>query len=258
MVHLFGYIFGSVILVSLISIIGVISLLFKTNKLQKALLFMVSFSAGALLGDVFIHLIPEIVHETGFDIITSLYILIGILFFFALEKFIHWHHCHSTGECDVHGHEHSYKNPHSLAIMNLVGDGFHNLIDGMIIGVSYMLSIPVGIATTIAVILHEIPQEIADFGVLLHAGLSRTKALLFNFLSAILAIVGAAIALVLGNYVENITHILVPLTIGGFIYIAGVDLIPELHKLNTTKMSIMQLLGLVLGILVMLLLLLAG
>ena len=247
------YIIGSVILVSVVSLIGIAGLLFSKKDLSTVLLFLVSFAAGALLGDVFIHLLPESVETYGIGISTSIYILLGILFFFGLEKFIHWRHCHTTGECDIHGHE---RHPHGLAIMNLVGDGFHNLIDGVIIGASYLLSIPVGIATTIAVILHEVPQEVGDYGVLLHAGLSKAKALMFNFFTALLAVFGAVIAILLSSWVENLTNVLILITAGGFIYIAGTDLIPELHKQNTTKISILQLLGIILGIGVMLLLLL--
>lgn len=252
MVQEIAYIFGSVILVSIVSFIGVLSLLFTKRDLTNILLFLVSFSAGALLGDVIIHLLPEVVEEYGFSVYISLFVLLGIVIFFALEKFLHWRHCHHTGECEVHDHG---RHPHSLAVMNLVGDGLHNLIDGIIIGASYLLSIPVGIATTIAVLLHEVPQELGDFGVLLHAGLSKTKALLFNFLSATLAILGAVIAIVLNKYSSDISFFLIPLAAGGFIYIAGVDLIPELHKSNELKTSLMQLFGMILGIAVMLLLL---
>lgn len=251
------YIFASVVIVSLASLIGIAGFLFRKKKIDTIILFLVSFSAGALLGDTFIHLLPEQVNEYGFGVNTALYILLGILIFFSLEKFIHWRHCHQTDECDIHDHEHS-RHPHSLAIMNLVGDGFHNLIDGMIIAASYMLSVPVGIATTVAVLLHEVPQELGDFGVLIHSGISKSKALLLNFFSALIALVGAGIAIIASNYITNINAILIPLTAGGFIYIAGTDLIPELHKDNTTKMSILQLLGIVAGISVMLLLLVVG
>lgn len=247
------YIFGSVLLVSMISLIGIITFVFSKKGISKILLFLVSFSAGALLGDAFIHLLPEVADTYGFGLKTALLILCGILMFFSLEKFVHWRHCHHSEGCDIHE-----RHPHSLAIMNLVGEGFHNLIDGMIIAASYLLSVPLGIATTIAVLLHEIPQEIGDFGILLHAGYSKLKALLYNFFSALIAVVGATIAIIANNYVSNINSILLPLTIGGFIYIAGTDLIPELHKENTLKSSFVQLFGLILGISIMLLLLVVG
>ena len=142
--------------------------------------------------------------------------------------------------------------------MNLVGDGFHNLIDGLIIGGSYLVSIPLGITTSIAVLFHEIPQEIGDFGVLLRGGFKRSRALLFNLLSASVAILGAILALVLANYIPDLTKFLIPFTIGGFIYIATADLIPELHKESVPLRSILSLVSLILGILVMLLLLFLG
>tara|TARA_Y100000310_G_C20670287_1_gene809899 strand:- start:2143 stop:2775 length:633 start_codon:yes stop_codon:yes gene_type:complete len=210
---------------------------------------MISFSAGALLGDVFIHLLPEVVKEKGFTLQISLWIIGGIGLFLVVEKIIHWRHCHIPTTKD---------HPHPFAIMNLFGDGVHNLLDGLIIGISYFISIPVGIATTVAVIFHEIPQEISDLGVLLHGGFSRFKALCINFLTALMAILGAAIALIIGNSAESLIPIIIPLAAGGFIYIAGADLIPELHKEVKIKRSLLQLISFALGVFVMILLLNLG
>lgn len=140
--------------------------------------------------------------------------------------------------------------------MNLIGDGLHNLTDGMVIAGSYYVSIPIGIATTLAVIFHEIPQEIGDFGVLLHAGFSKTKALFFNFISALAAVIGAVIVLLVGIKFNNFEVFIIPFTAGGFIYIASSDLIPELHKETKPWKSFAQLIGIVLGILIMFALLL--
>lgn len=240
------YTIVSVLIVSVISFVGVITLLIKVKNLNKILLYLVSFAAGALLGDVFIHLIPELIEENLFNLKTSFLILGGILLFFIIEKIVHWQHCHVPQNG---GHEHPF------VVTNLVGDGVHNFIDGLIIGASYIVNIPLGIATTIAVIFHEIPQEIGDFGVLLHGGFSKSKALWFNFLSALTAVAGGLIA-VLASGITPITDYLIPLAIGGFIYIAGSDLIPELHKNFETKKSIFQILALIAGITVMSLLLL--
>ena len=139
--------------------------------------------------------------------------------------------------------------------MSLVGDSIHNLIDGVIIAAGYLASLPAGIATTIAVILHEIPQEMGDFGVLLHGGFTKKKALLVNFGTALTAFVGAIIALSLGNIMENITLYLIPFAAGGFIYIAGSDLIPELHQQESAKQSLIQIGTFLLGVAVMFLLL---
>ena len=140
---------------------------------------------------------------------------------------------------------------HPFVFTNLFGDGLHNFIDGLIIGASYLASVPIGIATTVAVILHEIPQEIGDFGVLIHGGFSKSKALFFNFFSAVTAVLGAVVALVVSSSIENITMFLIPFAAGGFIYIAGSDLIPELHKEVKIKNSLLQLLFFVLGLIVM-------
>ena len=166
------YIFGSVALVSILSVVGILALLLKKKQLNSILLLLVAFSAGALLGGALLHLIPEASHHDGFTTEIALYILTGILIFFILEKIIHWHHCHNV-DCSEHKHH--------LGTMNLVGDGLHNFIDGALIAGSYMVSIPLGIATTIAVILHEIPQEIGDFGVLVYSGMKPKKALFYNF-----------------------------------------------------------------------------
>jgi zinc and cadmium transporter len=241
------YPLASVFIVSIISFAGVLTLAIKDENLKKILLYLVSFSAGALFGDAFIHLLPQIVGEMGFGLGISLYVLLGIVVFFILEKIVHWHHYH---------YPHTKEQIHSFAITNLVGDGFHNFIDGLIIGASYLLSVPVGVATTIAVVLHEIPQEIGDFGVLLHGGFTKSKALLFNFLTALTAVLGAIVAIVLSTQVKNLTIILIPFAAGGFIYVAGSDLIPELHKEVKIKKSVLQLIAFILGIVVMMALLL--
>ena len=232
----------SVFIVSVLSLVGIFTLAVKKDNLEKVLLFFVSFSAGALFGGAFFHLLPEAVEEYGFTVEISLYLILGILLFFILEKFIHWRHCHIPT---------SKQHPHPVAFMNLVGDGLHNLIDGMIIGGAYLASFPLGIATTVAVILHEIPQEIGDFGVLLHAGLSKAKALFFNFLSALTALIGVVISLLIGANLDGYLLFLLPITAGGFIYIAGSDLIPELHKECKASKSFIQLMFLVFGVLVM-------
>ncbi len=259
MINSWTYTLISVLIVSLISFVGALGLILTKDILRKVLIYFVSFAAGTLFGDAFIHLLPEVVEETGFTFTISFSILFGIVFMFIVEKMIHWHHCHH-GTVKKHDCEHDVLKQHKLhpqpfALMNLLGDAVHNFIDGLIIGASYLISIPAGIATTIAVILHEIPQELGDFGVLLHGGFTKRKALWFNFITALTAVLGAVVALLLEKYVEHITLFLVPFAVGGFIYIAGADLIPELHKDTSTKKSILQIIMFVLGILVMVLLL---
>ena len=234
----------SVIIVSLISLIGVLTLSMSTEKLKKILIYFISFSAGALFGDAFLHLLPDVVEKNGFTLTISISVLIGIIIFLFLEKIIHWRHCHATNDTKNHIHPFAYT--------NLIGDALHNFIDGLIIAASYIVSIPVGIATTLAVILHEIPQEIGDFSVLIHAGFSKGKALFMNFLTALTAIIGALVGLWLTGKVEGIVSLLIPLAAGGFIYIAGSDLIPELHKHSENfKKSFLQFVMFLTGILVM-------
>ncbi len=246
----FLYALLSVLIVSLVSFSGAFVLALKEKTLKKILLYLVSFSAGALLGDAFFHLLPETVESLGFGVEVSVYVLLGIVFSFLIETFIHWRHCHipSTKE-----------HVHAFAYMNLLGDGVHNLIDGLIIGASYLVSIPLGIATTVAVIFHEIPQEMGDFAVLIQGGFARKKALFFNFLTSLACLVGLLLAFVLAAYVEGITLFLVPFAAGGFIYIACSDLIPELHRIKSeTHKAILQLIFFLLGIFVMYLLLALG
>jgi len=237
------YALVSVAIVSLISLIGVLTFSLKKEDLKRMLLYLVSFSAGGLFGDAFIHLIPEAMEDSGFRIHASLLIIFGILFSFAVERFLQWRHCHI-----LPSHEH----PHPLAYMNLLGDAVHNFIDGLVIGGSYLASISLGVATTLAVVFHEIPQEIGDFGVLIYGGFSKSKALFFNFLTALTAILGAILALIFGFLVKGSIPILIPFAAGNFIYIAGSDLIPEIRREQPeTLESTLQLTAIAFGILIM-------
>jgi zinc and cadmium transporter len=236
----------SVIIISLISLAGILTLWLKDQQLKKVLLYLVSFSAGGLFGDAFIHLIPEAMAENNLGTSISLLIILGILSSFIVEKFLQWRHCHIPT---------SSEHPHSFAYMNLFGDAVHNLIDGLIVGGSYIASIPIGVSTTLAVIFHEIPQELGDFGVLIHGGFNKKKAVWFNLLTALTAILGATIALIMGATLEGFIPLLIPFAAGNFIYIAGSDLIPELHKDEPNpKKATLQVASIALGVITMLLL----
>lgn len=237
------YALTSVIVVSLISLIGIITIPIKESKLRSLLIYFISFSVGALLGDVFIHLLPEVVEEYGgFPHEVSFYILISIVATFMIEKLIHWKHHLSNHK----GHHHP-----PITSITMLGDTAHNFIDGLALGASYLVSIPVGIATTIAVILHEIPQEIGNYGVLLHGGYTKKKALYVNFLSALSAIAGTIIALIVGMQITNAVVFLSAFAAGNFLYIAASDMIPELHKEVSPRKSFWQLVTMILGIVVM-------
>ena len=236
---LYFYIFGGVFIVSILSIIGLFFLSFSPSFLKKITLFLVSLSAGTLLGDSFLHLLPEAVSNNRAGLNIWLWLIIGVIFFFVLEKIVHWRHCHIQ-TCPEH--------PHHLGIMNLVGDCFHNFFDGLIIAGSFLVSIPLGVATLIAVIAHEIPQEIGDFGVLIYAGYSRTRALFLNFLTALTSFLGAFLIVLFGSRFTNLADLIIPFTAGGFIYIATADLIPELKKETALHKSLYQLITIIFGI----------
>jgi zinc and cadmium transporter len=236
------YAFASVIIISLVSLVGVFSLSLKEEVIKKYISLFISLAVGALLGDAFIHLIPEAFENASNSTTVSILIIFGILIFFTIEKFLHWHH---------HGDDTEVNHIHPVGKLVIFTDGFHNLIDGIIIGVSFLVSIPIGIATTLAVVLHEIPQEIGDFAVLIHSGYTKTKALWLNFLSALMAIIGLIIALIFGSVAETFTLWVLPIAAGGFIYIAIADLIPELHKTKNIKYSMLQILAAIAGIMAM-------
>lgn len=240
------YAFISVLVVSLVSLVGVFSLSIKEDVLKKYINFFISLAIGALLGDAFIHIIPEAFESSLSSNMVSILVILGILLFFVIEKFIHWHH---------HGDDTEENHIHPVGKLVLFTDGFHNLIDGAIIGASFLVNPHVGIATTIAVVLHEIPQEIGDFAVLIHAGYTKKRALWLNFLSAIASVLGLVIVILFGNIVEGASLWFIPIAAGGFIYIAVADLIPELHKTKNIKHSLIQLGVIMLGVLSMLTLL---
>ncbi len=239
------YALSSVVALNLVSLIGILTISVSTERLSRAIFVLVSLAVGAMFGDVFIHLLPEVFARDGTTLRPSAYILAGLFTFFLLEKFLLWRHEHLPQRVQM---------LHPVGYMNIVADGLHNLIDGLLIGASYLVSVPVGLGTTLAVLLHEIPQEIGDFGVLLHAGFSRRKALTVNFFSASLAILGAVIALLAGSRVAGFPSVILPVAAGGFIYIAGSDLVPELHKERNPSKSAIQLLAIGLGVSLMLLL----
>ncbi|TSC58784.1 MAG: zinc/iron permease [Candidatus Peregrinibacteria bacterium Greene0416_19] len=234
----------SVIIVSLVSFVGIVLFVTTEAAVRRGILALVSFSTGAMLGDVFIHMLPEMAEEDPDRFPQALFIvLVGIVASFAVEKLIHWRHCHlMPGSQDDHDH------CHSAGLMTLFGDGVHNFIDGAIIGVAYLVSVPIGVSTTIAVILHEIPQEIGNFAVLVHDGYPRGRALFYNFLSALMAVVGTLVILFLRLPSENLVGLLLPFAAGNFVYIAGADLIPELHRESRLSQAVVQLIAMMLGI----------
>jgi len=234
-----------VVLVSLLSLVGIAFISITEQRLKRIIFVMVSLAVGSLFGDAFIHLLPESFEKFEAKVEASLYVLTGIFLFFILEKFLLWRHQHTLEASHA---------IHPVGYMNLFADGVHNFIDGTIIGASYLVSLPVGIATTLAVIFHEIPHELGNFFVLLYAGFTKTRALFFNFLTGLFAILGTLVALLVGSRVEHFSLLMLPLAAGGFIYIAGSDLVPELNKESDLFKSVIQMMAIALGVGLMLLL----
>jgi len=233
---------GSTLLVSLLSFSGVLLLAMRTTQLKRMVFILVSFAVGALFGNTFFMLIPESFAMIESSQMIGLLIVSGLVVMFILEKFIHWHHCHNVS----HDHDEA-----PLGYISLVTDSLHNFTDGVLIAAAWMASPGVGIATTLAVVVHEIPQEISDFGVLLHAGFSRKKALFLNFVAACAAILGAIITVMLGSVTEKLIVFILPFAAGGFIYLAGSDLIPELHRESSVRKSLIQLGAILAGLTLM-------
>ncbi|HSE85767.1 MAG TPA: ZIP family metal transporter [Candidatus Binatia bacterium] len=241
----------SVIAVSLVSLVGLVTLSMDEARVRKLATFFVSFAVGALLGDAFIHLIPETFAApvpSRAALGPSLLILGGMMVFFVVEKLLR----HQHGVLHEHYHGQPELRRPELAAINILGDAIHNFIDGMVIGASYLVSPTLGLSTTIAVLFHEIPQELADFGILIHSGLSVRRAVLLNLASASVAILGTTLSLVAGSVAqETVATLLVPLTAGGFVYLAAADLIPELQHERGLHALVVQTVLITLGIAVM-------
>lgn len=210
----------STIFISIFSLVGVFTLGLKDGLLNKILTKLVALSSGALLGGAFLHLMPEGVEELSPKIF-FIFSLAAIIFYLLVEKILHWRHCHKGEHCDTH---------HSMGYMNLIGDAVHNFIDGLVIAGAFVIDIRLGLITSVAMALHEIPQEIGDFGVLIYSGFSKAKALFYNFLSAVFCVAGGLVGWIMAQYSIGIEKYLLPLAAGGFIYIAASDLLPELRK----------------------------
>jgi len=224
--------------ISLLSFIGAITLVLKKELLHKILMLLVSLSAGVLMGAAFFDLIIE-ASKTVPQITVFIYTLMGFISFFFIEKILQWRHCHDE-KCTVH----------AFAYVNLYGDAVHNFVDGIIIAASFIANLQLGLITTFAMALHEIPQELGEFGVLIYGGFKTSKALLFNFISAITAILGGISGYFLSSYLKNQLIMLLPFAAGGFIYIAASDLIPEIRKESNIKKSFVNMIVFVIGILI--------
>jgi len=236
-----GLILAATFAVSIIAFIGILTFFLRQELLNRALMVLVALSAGALLGGAFLHLLPEAIEEAGLSLDIFLFLLLGFCLFFILEQFLHWRHEHSTA--------HAAK-PFSLLI--LVSDAVHNFIDGLVITAAFITGYQIGLVTTLAVALHEIPQELGDFGVLVYGGFGRSRALVFNYISAITAILGGVVGYLAGSVMQNSALYLLPFAAGTFIYVAAADLIPEIKHATSAGRSILHFIVFLAGIGIML------
>ncbi len=213
-----GWIVSSSVLMSLIALVGSVTLILSEQTLQRILLPLVAFAAGSLIGSAFLHMIPAGLASYGGGDSFYLWILLGFLVFFALEQLLHWHHCHrAVTDC---------KKP--LTYLILVGDALHNFIGGLAIAGTFLIDIRLGIMAWLAAAAHEIPQELGDFGVLIHGGWKKRNALFFNVLSALTFLLGGLVAYAASSQVS--VDFLVPFAAGNFLYIGAADLVPEVNK----------------------------
>lgn len=229
----------STVIISVISLAGITTLALKERSLKKLILLLVALSAGTLIGGAFLHLIPESLlfykSQTVFILVIA-----GFVLFFCVEHYMKWRHCHEK-ECKVH----------SFAQMNMLGESIHNFIDGLILAAAFITSVPVGIIATIAVAVHEIPQEFGDFAILVHAGYKKRKALFLNFLIALTAILGGTFGYFFASMTAISLAALLPIAAGGFIYVGASDLIPEIRKEQNIRKSTTYLITFMIGILLM-------
>lgn len=224
--------------ISAISLLGAI-LLLKSKEAQKRTGTLVSFAAGVMLSAAFLDLLPEALEGAG-EMNVFIPTLIGVVSFFFLERFVLWFHHHHDG----HGATPS-------AVLVLIGDSFHNFIDGVAIAAAFLVSPTLGVITTLAIAFHEIPQELADLSVLVAGGLKQKRALFYNFLSGLTALAGAVIGYIYLESVEKVIWMFLSFTAGMFLYIACSDLIPELHQQYKKHQNWTQTLPFIFGIIIM-------
>lgn len=225
--------------ISLLSFTGALTLVISKQRLHTILIYFVSLSAGTLMGGAFFHLIPEALEELPYENVSML-VIIAFILFFLIEKVLRWHHHHEFVD-----------EKHTLGHMNLIGDSVHNFLDGLIIAASFAVDARLGFITSIAVVLHEVPQEIGDFGVLLHSGYSTKKALIANLFVALISVIGALVGFLLIDTVSDITPVIMALAAGGFIYISTSDLLPEIRSETHNVKSWISFFVFVIGIVFM-------
>ncbi len=214
----FWWIFFGGVVMSAIALVGSVTLLLSEAALNRLIMPLVAFAAGSLLGGAFFHMLPAAIQNSPADDTVFLWVLVGFALFFALEQFLHWHHCHrASSDC---------RKP--LTYLILLGDGLHNFLGGLGVAGVFLIDVRLGVAAWLAAAAHEIPQELGDFGVLIHGGWTRGTALLLNLASGLTFLVGGLVAYAASAHIE--VKFLVPFAAGNFIYIGASDLVPEVNK----------------------------
>jgi zinc and cadmium transporter len=239
----FWWTLGTTVAISLIAWVGVFTLFLRADVVDRILLGLMALAAGSLLGGAFLHLLPRAIAEGGTADTLPLFLSLvaGFCLFYVLEAFLNWHHHHST----THEHE-------PVSYLVLVADGIHNFLDGLVIAAAFLASVPVGLTTALAIALHEIPQEIGDFGVLLYGGFDRRQALTLNYLTQATVVAGGVVGIALGRTVVSLPTALLPFAAGNFIYIASSDLIPEIKRETSVRRSALYFTVFLAGIFLML------
>jgi len=231
-----GRILASGALMSAIALVGAVALVLPERQLRRIILPLVGLSAGSLIGGAFFHMIPAALARSPDVVGTLTWVAIGFCAFLALEQFLHWHHCHRNSD--------TCREP--MGYLILLGDGLHNFLGGLAVAGAFLVDIRVGITTWLAAAAHEVPQELGDFGVLIHAGWSRRQALLFNVLSALTFLLGGIVAYLASARVD-ITFLL-PLAAGNFLYIAASDLVPEVNRHHRIAVNLVHFFAFAAGI----------
>jgi zinc and cadmium transporter len=218
-----GWIVVAGLAMSSLALVGTVTVFMPPDRLERIVLPMVGLAAGSLLGGAVFHMLPEAIDVIGNRLGVYLAFVAGFLVFFVLEQFLHWHHCHRA--------DHSTHRP--LGYLILLADGLHNLIGGLAVGGAFVVDIRVGIVAWLVAAAHEVPQELGDFGVLVHSGWQRRSALAWNFASALTFLVGSLIAYAVADHIE--VAYLLPFAAGNFVYIAAADLLPEISSEERTR-----------------------
>lgn len=232
----FAWIVLSGVLMSAIALVGAVTLVLKQSTLQRILLPLVALSAGSLIGGAFFHMIPAGFESLQDISVVGFLVVSGFVAFFVLEQLLHWHHCHRA-EADC-------RRP--LTYLVLVGDAVHNFLGGLAIAGTFLIDIRLGVVSWLAAAAHEVPQELGDFGVLVHGGWSKKQALLFNLFSALTFLAGSLLAYT-ASFAVDVAW-LVPFAAGNFLYIGASDLVPEVNKHPDAKTNLLHLSAFLLGL----------